>query len=103
MKNIYIVEVIMLTFEQFLEKNYPDLFAEAKKEGLGGKLLKIAKKMPYTTGALLGSAAFLAGTNEYEKSKEAHDKPPIVTKEKLPPLKPTKSKVVATIEDAGTA
>jgi hypothetical protein len=44
----------MTTFIEFLQIRDPELFAEASKEGLGSRLLKLAKKMPYTTTALAG-------------------------------------------------
>lgn len=95
----------MLTFVEFLEANHPEFYAEAKKEGLGSRILKLAAKMPYTTTAIMGSAGLLGGTHAYEKSKGS-DEHPVVSKtqqEKLPPLKKLKSKVVGTVDDTGRA
>lgn len=102
---LYTFEVIMTTFIEFLQIRDPELFAEASKEGLGSRLLKLAKKMPYTTTALAGTAGLLGGTHAYEKSvgSDEHPKAAKVEKELLPPLKKSKAKIVDTIEDSGRA
>jgi len=95
----------MTTFIEFLEIRDPELFAEASKSGLGSKLLKLAKNMPYTTTALAGAAGLMGTTHAYEKMKgsDEHPKTTKVEKEVLPPLKKLKSKVIGTVDDTGRA
>lgn len=95
----------MTTFIEFLQLRDPELFAEASKSGLGAKLLKVAKNMPYTTTALAGAAGLLGTTHAFEKMKgvDEHPKTTKIEKELLPPLKKSKAKIVDTIEDSGRA
>jgi hypothetical protein len=93
----------MLTFNEYLADRFPEFYEEAKKTGLLGKVLDLAKKMPLTAAAL-ASGATGVGLSKYAAKQAEIDYHPIEikqAKEKLPPLKPSKNKIVGKIEDAG--
>lgn len=94
----------MITFNEYLEVNHPEFYEEAKKTGLLGKILHVAKNMPMTGAALVAGATGV-GLSQHAAKKaeiEYHEPKPTHAKEMLPPLKPLKSKIVGKIEDAGT-
>jgi hypothetical protein len=93
----------MITFVEFIEKEYPEFYFEASSKGMLGKVLTIAKNMPMTLGALAAATGGLAATHTYEKSVGKLEERPAaeVRKEKLPSLKKSRAKVVGKIEDAG--
>ena len=94
----------MMTFNEYLEEKYPEFYLEAKKTGLLGKVLHVAKNMPLTLTALAAGATAVGLSKQAEKRAEIEYHEPEVKKykDKLPPLKPLKSKIVSKIEDAGT-
>lgn len=91
----------MITFNEYLEVNYPEFYEEAKKTGLLGKILHVAKNMPMTGAALVAGATGVGLSQHAAKKAEIEYHEPAHAKEKLPPLKPLKSKIVGKIEDAG--
>lgn len=93
----------MITFSEFLENNYKEFYLEAKQKGLLDKVLHIAKKMPLTVAATATGLTGV-GLSKYAARQAEIDYHPVEIKqdkEKLPPLKPSKNKIVGKIEDAG--
>lgn len=93
----------MITFLEFVKNEYPEFYLEAKQKGLLDKVLQIAKKMPLTVAATATGLTGIGLSRHAARQAEINYHPAETkqAKEKLPPLKPSKNKIVGKIEDAG--